>query len=139
MPLHDSTDRSRHGVFSGPVRTVLVVDDDDDSRDGLIELIEGLGYSAGGARDGNDALDYLRREAKPALMLVDLNMPHVDGMTFFRICDEHSELSDIPRVIVSGQSDAESLVEVTRSLACIKKPIDPKVLKDTLDRFMPRG
>jgi CheY-like chemotaxis protein len=127
------------GYSPRPVRTVLVVDDDDDSRDGLIELVEGLGYSASGARDGNDALDYLRREARPALMLVDLNMPRVDGMTFFRICDEHAELSTIPRVIVSGQSDAESLVEVTRSLALIKKPVDPKVLQATLAKHVPRG
>ena len=96
-----------------------------------------MGCTAKGARDGNEALVVLRADARPAVMLVDLNMPRVDGVTFFRICDGHAEISTIPRIIVSGQPDAVSLVEVTRSVACLKKPVDAKALQEALAKVAP--
>jgi CheY-like chemotaxis protein len=62
---------------------ILVVDDDVEIRDALREYIESLGRAVVVAVDGIDALDALTRTA-PCLVLLDLNMPRLDGEGFVR-------------------------------------------------------
>lgn len=65
-----------------PVRKVpvLVVDDDDDTREVLRRLLEGEGYRVLLARDGQAGLDALRASRRPLVVLLDWWMPHLNGL-----------------------------------------------------------
>jgi len=64
---------------AGQPKTILVVEDDSDVRDALIELLEYRGHLVVGAANGREALDRLRSNTRPALILLDLMMPVIDG------------------------------------------------------------
>ena len=62
---------------------VLVVDDDESARDGIVRLIQTFGVRARAAGDGEEALQ-LVPEVRPALILCDLQMPRLDGFEFVK-------------------------------------------------------
>ena len=107
---------------------VLVVDDDDDIRDAMCELLEDEGYKVESAANGRDALELLRYR-HPCLMLLDLRMPVMDG---FQVLDQvkHSpELNDISIAVVSAEH-----IQPDGSEASIPKPIDVERLLATVRR-----
>ena len=82
-------------------RTVLVVDDDPDIR-GFISLALGMdGYEVREARNGRDALDKASGQ-QPDLILLDLQMPVMDGWQFIGACRADQVCSDVPIVIMSA-------------------------------------
>ncbi len=64
--------------------TILVVDDDHDMRVCIRETLESADYLVSTAANGRDALDRLRSGLSPALILLDLDMPVMNGLTFLR-------------------------------------------------------
>ncbi len=66
-----------------PVETILVVDDEAPIREVLEEYLLGLGYRVQTARDGREALDFLR-ECDFDLVITDLVMPRMDGFALIR-------------------------------------------------------
>lgn len=88
---------------------VLVVDDDDAIRDGLLELLDEGGFRAVGARNGAEALELLRRlTPRPSLVLLDLMMPVMDGTTFLREQRRDADLARIPVVVMSAFPNARA-------------------------------
>jgi CheY-like chemotaxis protein len=79
FPMGPSTS-SPHGP---PDVSVLVVDDDDYAREGMVRLIQTLGVRAHAACDGEEAL-HVFHEVQPDLILCDLQMPRLDGFGFVR-------------------------------------------------------
>lgn len=84
------------------------------------------------AADGVEALEFLRRQGRhadaprPNLILLDLNMPRMDGREFLAVVKEDSELADIP-VVVLTTSDVERDVTASYQLCAagfITKPVD---------------
>lgn len=73
--------RPRPEALAEGVPTVLVAEDDDDTRQSLVELLEEHGYRVIAARHGLEAQDYLRRGHPAQCMLMDLWMPEMDGWT----------------------------------------------------------
>jgi CheY-like chemotaxis protein len=61
-----------------PAKWVLVVDDDEDNRDSVVEMLKDAGYVATAAPEGTAALRMMR-ESAPALVVSDLRMPGMDG------------------------------------------------------------
>lgn len=109
---------------------ILLVEDDP----GDAELTR-QGFRAAGVpvnlmvmQDGEAGLSYLRREdtKRPQLILLDLNMPKMDGREMLSILKVDPELRSIP-VVVLTTSDAPSDVEAVYDLhanACMRKPVD---------------
>jgi CheY-like chemotaxis protein len=86
-----------------PGRAILVVDDDDDIRSAVQEVLEGEGYTTVGASNGREALDLLgTAEDHPALILLDLMMPEMDGWELLVRMDEDPELHRIPVALMSA-------------------------------------
>jgi CheY-like chemotaxis protein len=83
---------------------VLVVDDDEDVRGFVQELLTDQGYSSLGAANGQEALEFLRRaEEAPALILLDLMMPEMNGWEFLvRLCMEEDRLRRVSVAIMSA-------------------------------------
>ncbi len=119
--------------------TALVVDDDPDTRAGLAASLVKDGWSVVEAQDGQSALDALERH-NPALVLVDLVMPDMDGYAFIRAMRAESAWDGVPIVALTSEdlsdqkmrSLQESSAHVVRDGA---KPLD--ALVTDLRRFVP--
>jgi DNA-binding response OmpR family regulator len=87
-------------MASAPLRRVLVVDDDDDIRLLLEELLRGAGYTVDTAHDGRAALRVFH--ANPCdLVILDLSMPELDG---FETLERIRDLSDVPVILLTARS-----------------------------------
>jgi two-component system response regulator MprA len=104
--------------------TVLVVEDDRDSRELLGEMLSLSGYRPLLAADGLEALRLLGRE-RPCVILLDLMMPRMDGCAFREAQLAVEALREIPVVVVSADPNAERKARDIEAAACLCKPVDP--------------
>ncbi len=101
-------------------RTVMVVEDDGLIREVVIEILVAEGFDAVGARNGEEARSRLRREpVRPAVILLDLMMPVMNGWEFRAEQLRDPELAGIPVVVMSA-SDASGVP----ADAHVAKPFD---------------
>ena len=112
---------------------VLVVEDDATLRDAICEALREEGISCTRCEDGQDALDLLRAGARPCLVLLDLQMPFVDGMNLRRQQLEDPVLADIPVVIVTGHPRKEKEAMRLGISVYLKKPIPPSRLVEVVE------
>jgi serine/threonine-protein kinase RsbW len=104
-------------------RPILVVEDDDATREAECLLLQGEGFPVTAARNGREALDRLRSGLRPRLILLDLEMPVLDGYAFRAEQMGDPELEGIPVVVCSAATDprrADSL----RPAALLPKPVE---------------
>jgi CheY-like chemotaxis protein len=116
-----------------PKRAVLVVDDDLDIRDALTDTLEDRGFSVMSAANGREALALLRSlDVPPAVILLDLMMPIMDGYGFLEEHRKDAALAVIPvAIITAGHGvDRSRIGEVT---PIVPKPIDVPRLFSILD------
>jgi CheY-like chemotaxis protein len=102
------------------MRLVLVVEDDEDTRDALGEVLADEGYSVSEASDGATALRRLRSQ-RPDLILLDLGLPEIRGEELLRTKAADPALSSIPVIVLSGASRPRALPGVS---AIVPKPFD---------------
>ena len=89
---------------------VLLVDDDADIRRALGEILEDQGYSVTAAANGQEALDVLQRGSRPAVILLDLMMPVMDGYQFLAHHTADPRFAAIPVVVITaGATVAENI------------------------------
>jgi CheY-like chemotaxis protein len=114
---------------------VLIVDDDDDIRESIIAFLEDHGYAAVGAANGKDALEKLiARALEPAVIVLDLMMPIMDGRTFRDEQLRDPALARIPLIVVSAFREAPAVVaEMGGSL--VQKPLDLDRLLTAVRRY----
>jgi chemotaxis response regulator CheB len=89
------------GVLTVPP-LVQVVDDDRDIREALCDLLEAWGYRTVAASNGHEAFKYLAVGEKPALIMLDLMMPVMDGLRFREEQLKHPQYSAIPVIAISA-------------------------------------
>jgi CheY-like chemotaxis protein len=118
----------RHGK-----RTILVVDDDQDIRDTLTELLEEEGYSVVRASHGEEALAALQAEPRPSLILLDLMMPVMDGWQFRAEQRKNPATAGIPVVIISA-TGKDDKVAALGAVQFLKKPIRLEELLDAVEK-----
>jgi signal transduction histidine kinase/DNA-binding response OmpR family regulator len=106
--------------------TVLVIDDDPDSRGLVRRHLDKLGWSVAEAAEGRAAMAWLARNPPPALILLDLMMPGMDGFAFLDEIGNRAEWRNIPIVILTakqlGAAERELLAGRTREI--IEKSAD---------------
>ncbi|AXK84171.1 response regulator [Pseudolabrys taiwanensis] len=88
--------------------SVLVVDDNADVRGLLKSTIEGVGMKAAEAIDGVTALDWLNKNGRPSLVLLDLIMPTMDGFAFLQKVRDMPHLAGLPIVVLTAKDLTES-------------------------------
>jgi DNA-binding NtrC family response regulator len=113
--------------------TVLVVDDDPASRDGLTELLESWGYAASAAADASSALEICRKEL-PQAIVTDLMMPGMDGLQFVEALRER--IQQVAVIILTGQATIETAVQAIKLGAYdyLTKPLEPQRLRNVLEK-----
>jgi len=113
--------------------SVLVVDDDSALRRLVCRFLETEGFVASGAANGAEALAYLRGEAAPDVIILDLRMPVMDGWAFRREQLNDERLARIPVVILAG-ADSERFYELN-AVASFEKPARFAEVAQTLRRI----
>lgn len=103
-----------------PTVRLLVVEDDRDLREVLSESLRLEGYDVMEAVDGADALERLLGGASPALVILDLIMPRMDGRQLLAAMRADGALAEIPVVLVTGTPPRDLVGEVQ---AMLKKPV----------------
>jgi len=121
--------------FSSP--DVLVVDDDEALREGLIDLFRLEGVSAVGAESGAEALFLLRAGLHPGVILLDLDMPVMSGWDFVRALEHHPALLRIPIAIVSGITSGRDIPPREADAGFFKKPVNFDALLAAVDQRLP--
>src|SRR6478736_3734273 len=114
MTMHDRT------------HTILVVEDEEESRCALMQILELEGFSAVGASNGAEAMDYLRTSSRPCLIVLDLNMPVMNGRQLRAELRQVEELAIIPVVVVSAQESFAA--GDLGAVGAFRKPLDVDAL-----------
>ena len=112
---------------------VLVVEDDDDIREAVADVLVRAGYRVTQARDGRAALELLRASAEaPRLALVDMFMPVMDGLELVE--QLRSDYAALPVVMLSAAPHNET--EIDGVAARLQKPIARDELLDVIDETL---
>ena len=103
--------------------TILVVDDDPDILEALSEILETEGFSIRRARNGQEALDRLR-EGSPALILLDLMMPVMDGWEFSKRMKQLKEHAKTPIIVLSADRNVAAKARDIGAVGHLAKPFE---------------
>jgi CheY-like chemotaxis protein len=115
---------------------ILIIDDDADIRDVMKVILEASGYCVRVAADGFDALEQLQAGTLPAMILLDLMMPRMDGEQFLKQIRE-SPFANIPVVIMSGHLAGRKNTSQLGAACYLKKPVEFDELLKTVRQFVP--
>jgi CheY-like chemotaxis protein len=107
---------TRTGASPG---VILIVEDEEDTRELLRELIESRGYRVETAQDGIEALEVLARVQGVSLVVVDLLMPRMDGLELLRALGADPELSRLNVVVSTSAPD-----RIPPGVSSLPKPVD---------------
>ena len=114
---------------------VLLVEDDADTREVVLMLLEDEGYSVVCAGDGQEAIAYLAScDELPCLVLLDLQMPRVGGVAVLRWMSGHPKAVGVPVAVISARPEAKGAGVAARFrdhvIEVLQKPFDiDRVLK----------
>ena len=121
------------------LKTVLVVEDFEDNRFMMRRLLEMSGYRVIEAVNGQEAVDKAYSE-RPDLILMDLSLPHLDGLAATRRIRQYDGLGKVPIVAVSAHDTADFHADALAA-GCneyVTKPIDFDQLERLLSRLVPQ-
>jgi len=123
----------------GRQEAVLLVEDDDELRTALAELLKLDGYRVREARNGAHALRVLRadEDARPLAVVLDLTMPSVDGWEFRRALASIPDYADVPVVVISAVDEDLARRAGLTAVEYLQKPIDLETLLVILARLHP--
>ncbi len=118
----------------GPT-TVLVVDDEENIRSGLVSLLEAWGYQGSGVESAEAALDELRHST-PDIVIADIRMPGMDGIQLLRAVK--AQMSDADFIMITGYDADYSYLDVVEAGATdfIIKPFASEELRAKLQRIL---
>jgi len=125
---------------AGLAPPIVVVDDDRDAREMLSEYLAFCGFAVHQAQDGREAIDVAER-VRPAVMLMDLMMPRMDGWEATRRLKTDASTRDITIVAVSACTQPTDQ-ERARRVGCdefICKPVDLEYLAGLVNRLIERS
>ena len=122
--------------------SVLVVDDESDARAFVSAVLEAEGWDVTEAEDGEKGLELIRK-LKPDLVVLDVQMPNMNGFDVFRRLAEDAEIRDTKVIMLTGVAEktglgfsAEDMEQFLgrKPAAYIEKPINPASLRRVVAR-----
>ena len=112
--------------------SVLVVDDDAETRELLTVALGADGYDVATVANGRDALDHLRSHAETCVVVLDLMLPLMGGAQFRRAQLQDRSLAWIPVVLMSGAVDADRQARDLGPMPLLRKPLHLDEVRQTL-------
>src|SRR6476646_4398600 len=114
---------------------VLIIEDDEDIRIDLAEMLANRGYETSTARNGVEALEQLRSSSRPSVIILDLMMPTLNGWQLRDALATDPELSAIPILVISGASDLASAAAAIGAVGYLAKPFRIASLVELVNRY----
>lgn len=119
---------------------LLLIDDDEESREAMSAAVSLAGISVATATDGQHAIDLLESgRLRPSVILCDLVMPVVDGWEFCRWKAAQPELQQIPVILMSAHEPPARMVGRGLANAYLAKPVDPMALVSAVMAYRRRS
>ncbi len=113
---------------------VLLVEDDDALREAFVGALGEGGFRVASVPDGRAAIRWLGEHIRPALILLDLWLPGMDGWELREEIARHAHLRDIPIIVVTAvPNQTAELLDVR---AVLEKPVTVPQLLETVTRFI---
>ena len=106
--------------------TVLVVEDEEEARTSLVQILEFEGFKVFGFSNGAEALGYLEQSEQPCLIVMDIRMPIMDGNQLRSALLQNPRLAKIPVIVVTAMEP--STTTGLSALRVFKKPLDVDAL-----------
>lgn len=122
-------------------KVILTIDDDIDMLDAISHTLERHGYKMLTACDGNEALkllESLNDDQLPDLILLDYNMPVLNGYEFNLARLEIPRLANIPLVLLTARGDLSPLMDTIEAEAYVNKPIREESILQLANNFIYR-
>ena len=116
-------------------KQLLLVEDDADAAEALAILLELKGYGISRAGNGLEALAQLEADRSIALVILDLMMPVMDGITFLRHLEADARLAKVPVIVASAMTPPEPIKVAT----IMRKPIDFDTLLRAVEATLSNG
>lgn len=119
-------------------KTVLIIDDSSSLR-ALVKLaLSRAGYEVIQAGDGNEALVQLDKAAKVHMIVSDVNMPGMDGITFVRQVKRHPRHKFIPVIMLTTEDESSKIAQAREAgaMAWLVKPFSPPQLLDAVSKLV---
>ena len=117
------------------VKRILVVEDEDNTRHALTKLLTREGYFVEGVANGYEALLYLRRQPVN-LIVTDIKMPRMDGITFLRELNKNFPKSNV--IMITAYGGVDSYLEAMNlgAFEYINKPVQIDELKIIMEKIL---
>lgn len=116
------------------MKRILVIEDDHAVAELVVEILEDAGHDVDWTSSADEGLQRVRA-AQPDLVLLDLTLPGMNGLSFLEICKDDATLAGLPIVTMSGTAmtgaEAEPMPDAT-----IRKPFDVDDLCSVVSRFV---
>lgn len=141
MPSEPPRDAApQAGAYERSPRAILVVEDSDDFRLMLAAFLGGRGFEVACAKTGTEAVEAVRGR-RPDLVLMDLGLPEVDGLSAAREIRELPRGAALPILILSAYDSVEFRAEALEAgcVGYLVKPVDPEALLRTVELLLGRG
>ena len=116
-------------------KKILIVEDDISIRELLEELLRSEAYDVVTASHGVEALEILRNQQLPHLILMDLMMPVLDGYGLRKELIMNSNWSSIPVVAMSAEANAAEKIRQFEVQAFLSKPVDIDTILQTIEKY----
>lgn len=136
-PPHTAT-QARANRRSPP--TILVAEDSDDFRLMLAAFLGGRGYEVACAQSGAEAVEAARR-LRPDLVLMDIGLPGLDGLSAAREIRKMPSTGDVPILVLSAYDGTDFRTEALEAgcVGYMVKPVDPAALLGVIEHLLGGG
>jgi len=119
-------------------KTILIVDDSSSLRTVVQMALTRAGYDVLQAGDGKEGLAVLEKAGKVSLIVSDVNMPNMDGITFVTHLKQHARHKFVPVIMLTteSQDDKKQAGKAAGAKAWIVKPFNPPQLLDAVSKLI---
>jgi CheY-like chemotaxis protein len=115
---------------------ILVADDDASVRNVVHDALRQQGYEVDAVCNGRQALTAIARQ-RPALVVLDLEMPELDGPGLVRTLRDQTCWGSMPLVVLSAAAEAQAIGQRLGARASLRKPFDLERLLDAVEEAAP--
>jgi carbon storage regulator CsrA len=118
--------------------TALLIEDMTNEREMMAGFLRLNGFEVSTAKDGIEAIEYLEENEKPDFLLMDMNLPRLDGASAIRKIRANPAFDLVKIFAVSGQSAEQAKIDVNKNriAAWFQKPIHPANFISSIENYM---
>jgi len=123
-------------IKKAPHKKIMVVEDNEATREGLIFVLQREGFNVVAFEDGQPALDYLGDGQHPDLIVLDILMPVLDGWDFLWALQKAPVSFQVPIIVITGAILSNEWLEAHDCAGFLRKPFEGEQLLAEIERCL---